>query len=248
MSNMHLEDEPLVSVVMPAYNSERTIESSIRSILAQSYRSLELLVVNDGSVDNTKEIVAQFLSDGRVRYFENSQNLGVALTRNVGIKEARGEYIAFCDADDQWLPDKLLSQINEMRRRNVLISGSNALRIGEDGTTKLTRYEGEITFQKMLIRNYIVNSSGIYCARKLGKIYQRNIGHEDYDMWLRLLKRTDAVVLADSLVIYRVANNSLSANKLKSIVWHLRVQLKIGIPKRVVLSNFIRNTLSRISG
>ena len=94
-------------------------------------------------------------------------------------------------------------------------AAQNCLRIGESGEVVATSYEGHVTYDKMLVRQYIVNSSAIYDARVLGKHYQRRIRHEDYDMWLRMFEKADAIVLPENLVYYRVARSSLSGNKLK---------------------------------
>ena len=240
------EEPSIVSVVMPAYNAAQTIDASIRSVLGQTYGCLELLIVNDGSTDRTVEVVTRHISDHRVGYFENKKNKGVAEARNVAIREAAGDYIAFCDADDCWLPNKLAEQISAMRESNVPICGTNCLRISENGKVAATSYEGRITYAEMLVRQYIVNSSAIYDVRVLGKHYQRQICHEDYDMWLRLFEKADAIVLPDNLVEYRVSRSSLSGNKLKSILWHLNVQLEHRIPKHLILINLLRNMTSRL--
>ena len=245
--NHGVESEPLVSVVMPAYNAAATISDSIQSILAQSYPALELIIVNDGSSDQTASIVSRCSGDQRLRYFENEANKGVAEARNLGIREARGAYIAFCDADDQWLPEKLELQLAAMCKYGVHICGTNCVRVAEDGRVRTTHYEGIITFDDMLVRNYIVNSSGIYNVRVLGKHFQRSIRHEDYDMWLRLMRTGNAVVLPENLVKYRVAHDSMSGNKLKSILWHLNVQLRNGIPKKVIVKGLLRNMMSRLN-
>ncbi len=242
------ENRPLVSVVMPAYNAALTIDASILSVLTQTYGRLELLVVNDASTDGTAEVVARYLSDRRLRYFNNKRNKGVAEARNVAIRKASGDYIAFCDADDRWLPDKLALQLAAMHDSGVQICGTNCMRIGERGKMVATSYEGLVTYDKMLVRQYIVNSSAIYDARVLGKHYQRRKFSicQDYDMWLRLFEKADAIVLPDNLVYYRVARSSLSGNKVKTILQHLHVQLEHGIPKHMIMLNLFRNMMSRL--
>ena len=96
----------LVSIIMPTYNCGRFIADAIQSVLAQTYKAWELIIVDDGSTDNTADIVTSF-SDPRIRYLSNEQNMGAALTRNKALREAKGHYIAFLDADDLWTPEKL---------------------------------------------------------------------------------------------------------------------------------------------
>lgn len=105
----------LVSIIMPSWNTSRFIGESIQSVLVQTYTNWELLIVDDCSTDNTDEILQPFLSDDRIKYFKNQQNCGAALTRNRAMREARGEWIAFLDSDDLWLPEKLEKMIEFMQ-------------------------------------------------------------------------------------------------------------------------------------
>ena len=102
----------LISVIIPTYNSQKYISSAVNSVLSQTYKAFELIIVDDGSTDNTGEIVASF-DDRRIRYIRQN-NSGVAVARNTGIKSSKGEYIAFLDADDIWERDKLAVQIDEI--------------------------------------------------------------------------------------------------------------------------------------
>ena len=106
-------ENALVSVVVPTYNRESTIVRSINSILEQTYQNLECIIVDDGSSDHTKDVVSQ-IEDSRVRYIKLNQNRGPSVARNVGIRESRGDYIAFNDSDDLWLPDKLEIQMAKL--------------------------------------------------------------------------------------------------------------------------------------
>ena len=115
--------EPLISVIMPAYNSEYTIERAIESVLAQTYTRFELLVIDDYSTDNTVKLVDSFMKqDSRVILLKNTQNLGVAATRNLGCRKAKGEYLAFLDSDDVWFEDKLQKQIHFMQEKGCDLS------------------------------------------------------------------------------------------------------------------------------
>ena len=111
--------EPLVSVIMPAYNAEKYISESIDSVLAQSYQNWELLITDDRSSDNTQRIVEDYcINDKRIKLFINKENGGAGVARNNSIKEANGRFIAFLDSDDQWLPEKLNKQITFMLKNN----------------------------------------------------------------------------------------------------------------------------------
>ena len=103
----------LVSVVVPTYNREGTIVRSVNSVLGQTYRNLECIVVDDGSQDNTKGVISR-MNDNRVRYIRLEKNSGPSVARNIGIRESRGNYLAFNDSDDLWLPDKLEMQMEKM--------------------------------------------------------------------------------------------------------------------------------------
>lgn len=113
--------KPLISIVMPTYNRAHTIQNSINSILDQTYTNWELLIIDDGSIDNTKEIIQPFLKDKRIQY-DYQENQGECIARNEGMKKSKGEYIAFLDSDDKFLPKKLEIQLNEMIKNNALFS------------------------------------------------------------------------------------------------------------------------------
>ena len=111
-------EKGLVSVIMPTYNSGRFVAESIESILNQTYTHLELLITDDGSTDDTPQIIRSYeQKDSRIRYFAMSDNMGAGHARNLSIELARGQYIAFCDSDDTWLPEKLEKQIAFMKKR-----------------------------------------------------------------------------------------------------------------------------------
>ena len=105
-------DAPLVSVVLPTFNRERLLPRAINSVLNQTYKNLELIIVNDGSTDDTEKVVKGY-SDKRIRYYKQELNKGGSAARNVGIKLARGELISFQDSDDEWLPEKLERQVRK---------------------------------------------------------------------------------------------------------------------------------------
>ena len=111
-----MEEKFMVSVILPTYNCENTVERTIRSVLNQSYGDLELIVVDDGSKDNTVNVI-ESICDDRIRLIKNAINKGACVVRNIGIDEARGEYIAFQDGDDIWVDDKLEKCLNTMEQQ-----------------------------------------------------------------------------------------------------------------------------------
>ena len=222
----------LVSVIMPCYNSEKTISQSINSILSQSYSNFELIVIDDNSKDQTKKILSEFSYVRKLLVLRNNKNLGVAKTRNKGIEIAKGNFIAFCDSDDYWEKDKLLKQVNLLKKYDVVCSNYNMI----DDENKLIKHVidcEDITYGKMLNSNKVPNSSGIYNSTKLGKFYQKDTRHEDYLMWLQVIRKAKiGYRIQDCLMSYTVSTNNLTSNKYKSLKWTFFIfynELKLGL-------------------
>ncbi len=215
----------LVSVIMPAYNAQDTIKRAIESVLQQTYSNVELLITDDFSTDNTKDIIlAAACKDPRVVILENTSNQGVAKTRNHSIRHANGQYIAFLDSDDCWALDKLEKQVALMKEYNVYASHASYYRVTSEYETIGHVYcKKLITLSDMLKINQIGNLTGIYDASKLGKFYQESIGHEDYDMWLRVLMNTNSIGVSDFCAEYTISSGTASSNKLKASVWHYKI-------------------------
>lgn len=244
--------DDLVSIIMPAYNAELYIESAIESILRQSYQNWELLVVNDASSDKTGGIVEKIAQkDPRVLLFTNVTNMGIAGTRNVALKNAKGRFIAFLDSDDLWLPDKLTAQLAYMTDKRASIVYSGYTRINEHG-----KYLGTVippklvTYKDLLKSNFIGNLTGVYDCKYLGKEYFKKFKHEDYIAWLHLLKRAgSAYGIPQELAQYRVYSGSTSSNKFKTIAWQWRIyreseQLSV-LKSFVLMGSYIRNAVAK---
>jgi teichuronic acid biosynthesis glycosyltransferase TuaG len=222
-----MKDLHKVSVVMPAFNCEKYIDESIRSVIEQSYVNWELIVVDDMSTDNTRDIIARFVeSDKRIKSVLNDRNQGAAKARNLAIDLAEGRFIAFLDSDDLWEPDKLSRQIKFMTQFTNPFTFSSYQRISETGQLlSCSKAPDFITFKKLLKKNVIGCSTVIYDTSYFGKQFMPNIRKgQDYGLWLKLLKNVEfARSIPGITVKYRVRSISVSSNKLESSLWVWRV-------------------------
>ncbi|WP_405078190.1 glycosyltransferase family 2 protein [Pectobacterium versatile] len=215
----------MISIIMPVHNGECTIRKSIDSILNQSFQDIKIYIVDDCSDDDTPSIISGYNSD-RIFYLRNKENLGVAESRNVGINFSKGKYISFLDSDDIWHPEKLKKQIDILNSGfDVVCSNYIAFQSENNLMEGRKRMSPEVIFFKdMLKSNFIGNLTGIYNAEKLGKFYQKNIGHEDYVMWLGIMTRAQkAYCVQEPLAYYRVSSTSLSGNKFKAMLWQWNI-------------------------
>ena len=219
-------ETPLVSIIMPAYNSAAYLSSAITSVLQQRYQHWELLIVDDASKDETAAIATTFtVKDKRISLFKHKQNKGVAEARNLALKKASGQFIAFLDSDDVWYPEKLVLQIQFMQSENATICYTNYRRIDQEGKS-LGRVQAPkiLRYADLLKSNFIGNLTAIYNADVLGVQYFENIKHEDYVAWLTLLKKAGSAQLVDEVLAdYRVHKGSTSANKLTTISWQWHI-------------------------
>ena len=227
-----MDNNGLVSVIMPAYNSAAFISESIQSVLTQSYQNWELLVIDDASSDSTKMIVQQFAEeDSRIQLLVNSTNKGTHHTRNKGIKVAQGDFIAFLDADDQWKPEKLKKQLDLLSKENKPACFSSYELISEDGENLNKKIQAlpVLTYEKLLKANYVGNLTGIYSAKALGKIYCPEISkRQDWALWLKVIEKGGPLQgIQESLAIYRVRKDSISGNKVEMLKYNFNVYHKI---------------------
>lgn len=213
----------LVSVIMPSYNTASYISESIKSVLAQTYSNWELIIVDDCSTDNTDAIVADF-DDARIRYFKNKKNSGAALTRNRALREAKGEWIAFLDSDDIWLPKKLERQIMFMKENGYVFSYHEYEKIDEASKTLGVLVTGPeiVTRRKMYNYCYPGCLTFMYNAKFIGLIQIKNIKkNNDYAMLLQLCKKANCYLLKENLAQYRIRKKSISHDKfIKKIKSH----------------------------
>lgn len=218
---------PLVSIIIPAYNCAVFISDTIKSIQAQSYENWELFVINDCSADNTKDIVNS-ISDARIRLVEQKKNGGAAKARNVGIMKAKGEYIAFLDSDDLWRPEKLEKQIKFMQEKNsaFCFTGYEFADENAKPNGKIVTVPAKISYKQALKNTTIFTSTVMFDMSKLKKddILMPDVKSEDTATWWKVLKIIDyADGLNENLSIYRRSSDTLSSNKLEAIrrIWNL---------------------------
>ena len=218
---MMQEDFGLISIIMAAYNTEKTIEQEINSVLCQTYTNFELLVVNDCSTDRTAEWVKSIAAkDSRVRLISNVKNNGVSYTRKHGLEEAKGDWIAILDSDDAWEPEKLEKQIVLQRRTNadLLFTGSAFMDSEGHPIDWCLHAPKEVTYRQLLKQNVLSNSSALVRKELYAKYYAIGDGmHEDIAIWLSILKEgKKAYGVDEPLLIYRIAKSSKSGNKVKA--------------------------------
>lgn len=209
----------LVSIIMPSWNTANFIAESIQSVIDQTYTNWELLIVDDCSTDNTDEIVTSFL-DERIKYFHNEKNSGAALTRNRAMREARGEWIAFLDSDDLWMPEKLEHQINFMKNHGYILSYTEYEKIDEESKPLNIYVSGpeQVDKRRMYNYDYIGQLTMMYSAKEFGLIQIKDIKkNNDYAIRLKLFKKSNinAYLLKEDLAKYRVRKISISHDKFK---------------------------------
>ena len=224
--------KPLTSIITPLYNSEVFIAETINSVIGQTYNNWELLLIDDGSKDKTIKIVESYIKQyPNISLIKNKTNLGAAISRNKGIKVAKGEYIAFLDADDLWKPTKLEKQISFMIDENCDVCFSSYEQINEAGEplNKLVKALPVLNYKTLLKTNYIGNLTGIYSAKKLGKITSPNLRkRQDWLLWLSAIKTSGkpAKSIQESLAYYRVRDNSMSSDKFELLKHNYNVYRK----------------------
>lgn len=227
-----IPDVGLVSVVMPMHNAARFVGAAIESVLAQTYQNWELLVVEDCSTDNSVEIAQKYASQNpkiQVLFNDNPIRMPSA-PRNMGIRVAKGRFIAFLDSDDLWFPQKLEQQLALFCDNRTAIVYSNYEKIDEEGNraNRIVTAPAKSTYGSLLHGNVIGNLTGIYDTQKVGKVIIKDIHHEDYVMWLHILKKGYiARNTGTTLAAYRVCSESVSSNKLKVASWQWNIYRKV---------------------
>ncbi|AUC84410.1 glycosyl transferase [Polaribacter sp. ALD11] len=224
--------DSLVSIITPNYNSEKFIAQTLQSIRAQTYKNWELIIVDDCSTDKSLDIIEEYSKiDKRIKFLKLSENSGAAVARNKAIKEANGNFIAFLDSDDLWLPKKLEKQLAFMVHNNYNLTYTSYNIISEnDVAPKKTVFcKPELNYKQMLYSNKIGCLTAMYNSANLGKIYMPEIRkRQDYALWLKILKKEKmAYGFQEVLAFYRVRSNSISNNKMEMLKWNWILYKKV---------------------
>ena len=219
---------PKVSIIIPAYNAERFLGETIKSALRQTFVDFEMIIVDDGSTDKTQPIAEEFVKqDPRIQYIYQ-KNQGHAVCRNTGLRKAIGEYTAFLDADDIWLPTKLEKQITLLESEKDLgMVHSARIRIDHLGNELPTsygnsEYRSGMIFYNLLLRKAQVCTSTVVCRKSVldevgyfDETFPDRIGGEDRELWLRIARRFEIAYIQEPLVKYRYLKSSLSRSRKK---------------------------------
>lgn len=214
-----------ISVIIPAYNADKCIENCLQSVLSQTYKPFEIIVINDGSTDKTKEIVEDFVTKNGIEnlILLNQKNSGPSKARNNGIMHSKGDWIAFIDSDDKWLSNKLEKQIKflQLKPNIQLVStkfGAKSLQIQDSKYTmigfrsmllKCSIYTSTVLVNKFVLAQYMFNEKQKYS--------------EDYRLWLQITYKYETAVLNEGLTIYAEDNKVHNMKSLSSQLWKMEV-------------------------
>lgn len=215
----------LISIITPTYNCAQYIGETIESVLKQTYQHWEMIIVDDLSKDNTREVVRRYSrKDSRIKYIRLKENKGAAVARTVAMEIAEGQYMAFCDSDDLWMPNKLEKQLRYMKRTKRVITCTAYQQINEEGELldKIIMPKRKCDYNRLLLDCPVGNSTVMYDVSAIGKFKVPNIRKRNDDaLWLQMLKKEKYIWgIDDVLMNYRIRQNSISSNKLKVIKYH----------------------------
>jgi len=236
-----MEDYGLVSIVIPVHNAERFIGPAINSVMSQTYENWELLLINDGSKDQSGPIIDKFAEENARILAFHTPGLSAAEARNIGTKNANGRFLTFLDADDLWLPNKLEHELRLMKEKDVafVFTGYEFADENGIGTGRIVRQPEILKYEDALKNTTIFTSTVMFDMEKTGRdlLYMPKVKSEDTALWWRVLKSGfDAYGLDENLVLYRRAGKSLSSNKLEAVrrIWNLyRKVEKLSIAKSI---------------
>lgn len=230
--------EAYVSIIIPCYNAAKTIEKAIESVQKQSHPHWELLVVNDGSTDESQGILERVArEDSRIRLVKFVGRQGVSKARNVGLSHAAYRYAAFLDADDLWRREKLAESLTLLREKEAAIVFHSYQLMDAKGELlpQIIRVPESITYPAILKRNLIAVSTAMVDREKTGTINFPDKRHEDFCLWIKLLKEGHAARgIDEALTLIRISPDSLSGNKLRSALWTWQVyrqEVKLGLAR-----------------
>lgn len=205
-----MNDNPLVSIVIATYKRSRLVPRAIESVRNQTYRNLEILVVDDGSPDNTR-LVVESIQDNRIRYIRHEKNKGLPAARNTGIRVAQGEYIAFLDDDDEWREHKLERQLQAIKHYDAVVCGALI-----NGRPRSVHNHQNVTLDDL--RDYIPDPSGLLVKASVIKdlLFDESLREgEDWDAFIRIAQRHTIGFIEESLVLYNDGGHQRMTNEAK---------------------------------
>lgn len=223
--------DELVSIIVPVYNAEKFIRETMDCVVAQTYPRWELLLVEDCSRDGTVAVIEEYIrenGEGRIRLINQPENMGAARARNRGLQEAVGRYIAYLDADDLWLPEKLEKELEFMEQKNAAFAftGYEFADGNGKGTGKVVHVPETMNYRQALSNTTIFTTTVMFDTRKIAKdlLEMPVIKSEDTALWWKVLRNGyTAYGLDENLVKYRRPRRSLSSNKVEALrrIWNL---------------------------
>ncbi|MCU4714644.1 glycosyltransferase [Bacillus cereus] len=239
INNIINNQEFMISIVIPSYNASSFIKETIQSVQSQTYTNWEIIIIDDVSKDNTRELIKEEIKkDGRIQLIELQENGGAAIARNIGINNAKGKYVAFLDSDDLWLPEKLEKQLEFMQNNDIAFSFTSYQIMNQDGTLtdKVVHVPEKINYNGLLKNTIIGCLTVMLDIEKLGRVQMPNIRtRQDTATWLKILRQGHyAYGLDEVLSKYRKVENSISSKKFKmaKMNWKLYREIEeLSIPK-----------------
>jgi len=241
-------ESPEISVIIPVYNAEKTIAWTIDSILNQTFKNFELIIINDGSTDSTLDIIKKF-KDKRIKVF-NQKNQGAPRARNLGMKKSKGQYISFIDADDMWTNDKLELQLKALKNSKAEVAYSFVDLI-DTNNKKICSLDRQIingnVQKKIFIKNFIDCGSNVLIKKKnLKHKFDENLkGGQEWDLLINISKKSNFICVPKVQILYRLTPKSISSQVKRQEKQCLRI-IKKSITKYKDLKKFKRKSLKNI--
>lgn len=221
---------PEVSIIMPVYNGEEFLELSINSVINQSFKDYEFIIINDASCDGTSRLLELYQGhESRIRVITNPQRLGVVKSLNIGLNHALGNLIARIDADDRWYSNKLQLQVDAFEQDpDLMLLGTQKRLVDGKGNEivqrKVFHYYDYPEVKRNIHKANIFNHSSVVFRKKLldeiGGYDERYKNSEDYELWLRICSTRKAMILPQTLVEYRLHSNSISSKRLREQLYY----------------------------
>ena len=232
----------MVSIITPVFNRQEFLDECVQSILNQSFKNWELILIDDCSTDASVKMIKNYVaSDKRIKAYFFNKNVGAGVARNKGIEISTGRFIAFLDSDDYWHKEKLNKQIEFMLERNIGFSYTYSIKLDKnDEASRVLLPPKNVNSFALLFNNYIKTPTAIYDTKRIGKIFMPNFRkRQDWGLWFNILEKTKkAYCLSVPLAYFRTSNDSLSKNKLNLLRENFNFY-RIHLNKNSVVSFFL---------